>query len=94
MVLAAACSETLYRQYGSEGERELKLFEGDDHGLTEHAPEVEGMLLAFGASVLGFEALMHGEVIEMAGRDLVESGQERVREMEQGRDLEGERLAY
>lgn len=94
MVLAAACSETLYRQYGSEGERELKLFEGDDHGLTGHAPEVEGILLAFGARVLGFKSLLNGEVMELARQDLVESGQERVKEMEQGRDLEGEKLTY
>lgn len=53
-VLAASCSETLCRQYGTGGSCELKLFEGDDHGLAKHAPEVEGMLLAFVERVLGF----------------------------------------
>jgi len=37
--------------YGDEsengGEREIKLFEGGDHGLSGLGPEVEGLLLGF-----------------------------------------------
>ena len=95
LVLASACSETLYRQYGSDGSRELKLFEGDDHGLSKHAPEVEGMLLAFAAKLLGFEKSLDTETMIQAGQDLVESSEERKKEMEEGRDLEeGEKLTY
>lgn len=40
---------------GDTGSCELRLLEGGSHGLTAHAPEVEGILLAFVARVLGFE---------------------------------------
>lgn len=92
-VLAPSCSETLYRQYGTEGPRELRLLEGDNHGLSNHAPEIEGVLLAFVARVLGFERLLHSaDVMMQAGQDLVGSSEERVNEMEMGHDLEGETL--
>lgn len=100
-VLAPACSETLYRQYGSTeddeqedgGSRELRLLEGGTHGLEDHALEVEGILFAFVARVLGFEGLLSSADVRMqAGRDLVGSVPERVHEMQMGRDLEGERL--
>ncbi|EAW15193.1 uncharacterized protein ACLA_058550 [Aspergillus clavatus NRRL 1] len=92
-VLSATCSETLYRAYGTTGPRELKLFPGDDHGLTWHAPEVERMILEFAARALGFDVLLNQAVLEQAGQDLVGSRDERIREMQEGHDLEGgERL--
>ncbi|KAI4284455.1 MAG: hypothetical protein L6R38_001414 [Xanthoria sp. 2 TBL-2021] len=45
--LGSWCSESLYRRYGEEGTRELKLFEGDDHALTRNAREAEEMLCRF-----------------------------------------------
>lgn len=85
-VLAASCSEALCRQYGSEGSCELKLFEGDDHGLAKYAPEVEGILLGFAGRVLGFEQLLQQseDVRALAGQVLAE-GLER-------RGLEDEKL--
>ncbi|KAF7180894.1 hypothetical protein CNMCM7691_000023 [Aspergillus felis] len=93
-VLSPTCSETLYREYGN-GPRELKLLPGDDHGLTKHAPEVEKMIFEFAAKTLGFEKLLNQQpmVLDQAGEDLVESRDERIREMGEGHDLEGgERL--
>lgn len=88
-VLSASCSQTLYQQYGTEGQRELKLFPGGDHGLTGHAPEAEGVILAFVAKALGFERVLDFETIDLARRDLVESEEERRKEMKSGHDLEG-----
>lgn len=90
-VLSPACSETLYKEYGNKGPRELKLLPGDDHGLTKHAPEVEKMIFEFAAKTLGFEKLLN-QTLDQAGEDLVESGDERIREMAEGHDLEGEKL--
>jgi pimeloyl-ACP methyl ester carboxylesterase len=91
-VLSPSCSESLYREYGSTGPRELKLLPGDDHGLTKHATEVEKMIFEFAAKTLGFEKLLNQSVLDQAKEDLVESGDERIREMGEGHDLEGERL--
>lgn len=88
-VLSASCSQTLYQQYGAGGQRELKLFPGGDHGLTGHAPEAEEIILAFVARTLGFEKALDFETMELARRDLVESEEERRKEMESGHDLEG-----
>lgn len=92
-VLSPTCSESLYQSYGGDGQRELKLFEGDDHGLTQNAPEVEKLIFDFAARCLGFERLLDKRTEEQAGQDLVESKEGRVKEMEQGHDLEGERLS-
>ncbi|ODM19755.1 hypothetical protein SI65_04741 [Aspergillus cristatus] len=97
-VLGSECSEALYRMYGDEsengGEREIKLFEGGDHGLSGLGPEVEGLLLGFIGRVLGFEGVVgEPETRGVAGEDFAGGQGERVREMEEGRDLEGEVLA-
>lgn len=42
-----SCSQELYEDYGEDGEKELKLFEGDDHVLTEHSREAEELLCDF-----------------------------------------------
>jgi len=42
-----SCSEELYEDYGEGGEKELKLFEGDDHVLTKSSLEAEEMLCDF-----------------------------------------------
>lgn len=88
-MLSPSASQTLYQKYGAEGQRDLKVFPGGDHGLTGHAPEAEGMLLAFAARTLGFERLLDYETMDQAYRDLVESSEERRSEMESGHDLEG-----
>lgn len=49
------CSEKLHGTYGEEGDRTLKLFEGDDHALTQNAAEVEDLLCEFIISCAGLE---------------------------------------
>lgn len=86
-VLSPACSETLYREYGNTGPREIRLLPGNDHGLTRHSTEVEKMIFEFAAKTLGFEKLLD-QSSDQAGEDLIESRDERIREMVEGHDLE------
>lgn len=88
--LSPDCSKNLYYDYGPGGHRELKLFEGEDHGLSGSAVEVEGTVLAFVTRCFGME-----ETLAKSGRareDLAGSREERVREMDEGGDLERETL--
>lgn len=92
-VLAPSCSKMLFNQYGIHGDREMKLYPGDDHGLTRHAAEVERKLFGFVIKCLGLSEGLGWDVMWQAGRDLVGEREGRVKEMEMGRDLEGgERL--
>jgi fermentation-respiration switch protein FrsA (DUF1100 family) len=88
-VLSPTCSETLYREYGDTGPREIRLLPEDDHGLTKHSTEVEKMIFEFAAKTLGFGKLLN-QTLAQAGEDLVESRDERIREMVEGHDLEGD----
>jgi dipeptidyl aminopeptidase/acylaminoacyl peptidase len=92
--LSPACSENLYRAYGSGGKRDLRMFEGDDHGLSRNAVKVEKTLFDFVAETLGFGAMLQDASTEIsAGQDLAGSRLERIEEMRAGHDLEGgERL--
>ncbi|KAL4863468.1 hypothetical protein BDV12DRAFT_26881 [Aspergillus spectabilis] len=93
--LSHKCSESLYRQYGPDGHRELKIFPGDNHGLSHNAPQAEGLLLVFAARTLGFEGDLTTASLKVAEQDWVGSERERVKEMEEGHDLEGnEALNY
>lgn len=93
--LSPSCAEILYDAYGAgPGKRELKIFEGDDHGLTNNAVQVEKMVFDFIAKTLGFDAMLDDDYIgQQASRDLAGSKDERIAEMKAGHDLEGgERL--
>ncbi|KAL2834574.1 Alpha/Beta hydrolase protein [Aspergillus pseudoustus] len=93
--LSPSCSQSLYKQYGTKGDREIKIFEGDNHGLSHNAPEAEGLLLVFAAKTLGLEKELTTASLKIAEQDWVGSERERVAEMEQGHDLEGnESLNY
>ncbi|KAL3481317.1 Alpha/Beta hydrolase protein [Aspergillus californicus] len=93
--LSPSCSETLYQKYGPHGQRELKIFDGDNHGLTSNAPEAEALLFVFAAKTLGFEDELTTASIRISGQDWAGSVGERVKEMKQGHDLEGnEALNY
>ncbi|KAH1547066.1 hypothetical protein LV164_007529 [Aspergillus fumigatus] len=78
-----------FEEYGNTGPREIRLLPGDDHGLTRHSTEVEKMIFEFAAKTLGFEKLLD-QSSDQAGEDLVESRDERIREMVEGHDLEGD----
>lgn len=91
--LSPQCSQNLFESYGHGGKKELKLFDGDDHGLSRNAVHVEKMIFDFVARTLGFEGFLGDAVVDIqAGQDLAGSRQERLREMKEGHDLEGERL--
>ncbi|KAI9376154.1 Alpha/Beta hydrolase protein [Aspergillus egyptiacus] len=93
--LSPSCSENLYRQYGRDGKRELKIFPGDNHGLSGNAPEVEARLCLFVAMTLGFEQELTTASLKISAQDWVGSEGERVKEMAEGHDLEGnEALNY
>jgi dienelactone hydrolase len=87
------CSKQLFEAYGNEpgGDRVLRLFEGDDHGLTDHALEAEEAIFHFVAKVL--EREIDGEEAgEAPGAELIGGRRERINLMKQGHDLEGESL--
>ncbi|KAL4804170.1 Alpha/Beta hydrolase protein [Aspergillus unguis] len=90
--LSSKCSESLYEQYGKNGYRELKIFPGDNHGLSMNASEVEGLLLVFAATALGLEEDLTAASLRIAQQDWAGGEDERIREMEQGHDLEDEAL--
>ncbi|TFY68688.1 hypothetical protein EVJ58_g871 [Rhodofomes roseus] len=88
--LSPRCSHNLYRAYGDDprGTRTLRLFEGDNHGLTRNATEAEQLIFEFAARVLGFSPDS-----EEAAENLTGDTQQRVQQMHEGHDLEnGERL--
>ncbi len=87
------CSRSLYERYGEgRGEREMVLFEGDDHALTGHAAEAEERLCRFVMRCAGVEEEGYGDGREW-GKAVVEGevvGKgERVRLMEKAGDLDG-----
>lgn len=91
--LSPECSRSLYRSYGLGGTRKIKLFDADDHGLSRNAVAAEKMIFDFVAETLGFvEELEDPQTRIQAGQDLAGSRGERVREMAEGHDLEGESL--
>ncbi|OQU98642.1 hypothetical protein CLAIMM_04394 [Cladophialophora immunda] len=82
------CSQSLYESYGREGDRQLKLFENDDHALTGNALEAEELLCDFIAKCVGLK-IDNDEQEKVIQKPLVDSG-ERVELMKKGGDLEGE----
>ncbi|KAI4252203.1 MAG: hypothetical protein L6R42_008067 [Xanthoria sp. 1 TBL-2021] len=85
--LGSWCSESLYRRYGEEGTRELKLFEGDDHALTRNAREAEEILCRF---VMKCADVEEREEESEVVKEKVVDGRERVPLMERAGDLAGE----
>lgn len=84
--LRYSCSQQLFDDYGPGGERELKLFEGDDHALTRNAREAEERLCDLIMRCAGAE--IGGEERKVVQSELLGDG-DRVRLMEKGGDLEG-----
>ncbi|KAK3946701.1 Alpha/Beta hydrolase protein [Pseudoneurospora amorphoporcata] len=85
--LSHACSERLYAMYGEKGDRQLELFDGDNHALTGNAGMAEAMLCEFIAGCAGVEVDdgLRREVVEteLVGED------EREELMRRGGDLRG-----
>lgn len=85
--LSPSCSERLFKMYGTRGDRELKLFDGDDHALTQNTLTVEEMLCKFIMKCAGVE-IGDGES-KILEENLVGDG-DRAELMKQGGDLKGE----
>ena len=84
--LRYSCSRRLYDEYGTKGERELKLFEGDDHALTTNAGEAGTRLCGFVMKCAGVE--MGGAEQDLLREELI-GGEDRVALMKEGGDLKG-----
>lgn len=84
--LSPSCSERLFKMYGTKGERELKLFDGDDHALTQNSLKAEEMLCSFIMKCAGAE-IGDGES-KIMEEDLVGDG-DRADLMKRGGDLKG-----
>ncbi|KAL8687510.1 MAG: hypothetical protein Q9218_006336 [Villophora microphyllina] len=81
------CSEQLYERYGNKGDRELKLFEGDNHALTKNAAKAEELLCRF---VMKCAGVRQDEGEEQLVKEILVGREERVKLMEKAGDLNGE----
>lgn len=94
--LSSRCSKMLYEMYGSEGsgDRELRLFEGDDHGLTRNAGEVERMIFEFAERKVfpGRKVEGEREGQRLKKENLTGDKRQRVETMKEGHDLDNEAL--
>lgn len=84
--LSYSFSQRLYDEYGTKGERELKLFDGDNHALTRNASEAETRLCQFVMKCAGVE--IGGAEQEMVREELI-GKKHRVGLMKEGGDLKG-----
>ena len=85
--LRYSCSQRLYDDYGAKGERELKLFDGDDHALTKNSREAEERLCDFIMKCAGVE--IGREERKVVQSQLVDDG-DRVKLMKKGGDMKGD----
>lgn len=85
--LRYSCSQSLYEDYGAEGERELKLFAGDDHALTKNSREAEERLCEFIMKCAGIE--IGREERKVVQSQLIDDG-DRIELMKEGGDLKGD----
>lgn len=86
--LSPKCSQGLYNAYGTEGDRTLKLFPGDDHSLRACSREAEAILCQFITKCIGIEVDVD-EQREVVDQVLV-TDQEKVGLMKAGGDLDGQ----
>lgn len=87
--LSPTCSQRLYDAYGPHGDRELKLFDGDDHALTKNAVKAEELLCSFILKCAGLS--VRGPERERIKQQTM-SSTERTEKMKQAGDLDGETL--
>lgn len=91
--LGPSCSESLrdkYQKYSSEGDVQLKLFDGDDHSLSRNSMEVEELLCNFIMTEAG-ENIQDAEHTSVVQKPLL-GEQEKLDKMEKGGDLRGESI--
>jgi hypothetical protein len=81
--LSPSCSERLYSMYGSEGDRELKLFDRDDHALTRNSLEAEQLIGGFILRCAGLDPRQDAEGLA----EKLVGDEEKVELMKEGGDL-------
>jgi len=86
--LSPQCSKRLQEMYGPTGDCTLKLFSGDDHGLTQNAEEAEEVLCRFILRCSGVRDDALAATIE--SHLMAESKEEKLDLMRKGGDLRGE----
>jgi hypothetical protein len=81
--LSPSCSERLYSMYGSQGHRELKLFDRDDHALTRNSLEAEQLIGGFILRCAGLDPQKDAEGLA----EKLVGDEEKVELMKKGGDL-------
>lgn len=85
--LSPSCSQRLYKEYGTKGERMIRLFENDDHALTRNSPQAEELLCEFIMKQAGVDIV--NEERTLVGEPLI-GAEEKVDLMQKGGDLRGD----
>ena len=85
--LSPSCSQRLYKDYGSKGERTIRLSDGDDHALTRNSQKAEELLCNFITRCAKTPVSDAEKAI--LGERLV-STEDKVKLMKRGGDLRGE----
>ncbi|KAJ9101709.1 hypothetical protein QFC21_003047 [Naganishia friedmannii] len=89
--LSPICSKRLYEWYGSKGDRQLKLYDGDDHALTRNSKEAEEMIVRFIARCAGVRMNeLDAEERKVLDDSLIGNVKEAVEVMKKGGDLDGQ----
>jgi len=81
--LSPSCSERLYSMYGTKGDRELKLFDRDDHALTRNSLEAEQLIGGFVLRCAG----LNPQIDKDSLAEKLVGDEEKVKLMEKGGDL-------
>jgi pimeloyl-ACP methyl ester carboxylesterase len=81
--LSPSCSERLYAMYDSNGDREVKLFDGDDHALTRNSLEAEQLIGGFILRCAGLDPQAEADGLS----EKLVGDEEKVELMKKGGDL-------
>ena len=85
--LSPSCSQRLYNDYGSKGERTIRLFDHDDHALTRNSLKAEELLCEFIMRCAGID-ISDGE--RAIVREGLVAAKDKVDLMQKGGDLPGD----
>ena len=85
--LSPSCSQRLYKEFGSKGERTLRLFDNDDHALTRNSLKAEELLCNF---IIRCAKTTVSDDEKAILRERLVSTEDKVKLMKKGGDLRGE----
>lgn len=86
--LSQRCSQNLYDMYGNRGDRNIKLFDGDDHALTKNSMKAEELLCDFIMRCAGVD-IAEDERRNVVRKPLLDE-KDKIEKMQQGGDLRGQ----